>query len=115
MKTNLCKNDRIMANGSWSQVNLTDLAISGGISFTVGMLKVLQLIRSGRQVRWVDAVYEPCLAVFGGMLMWAFFELADAPGVLKAIATSLGAYGGTRTIAYLERRYMPDIPAEVKQ
>ncbi len=70
------------------------------------MIKFLMLIREGRKVRWVDAVLEPSLAVFGGLMMWGVAEFGQIPDVLQAVMTSLGAWGGTRTIHFLERKYL---------
>lgn len=70
------------------------------------MIKFLLLVRKGRTVRWVDLVLEPLLAILGGMMLWAMTEVAKMPDVLQAVATSLGAWGGPRTIHWAEKKYL---------
>ena len=93
-----------MDNG-WDKVNLSEVVGSAVVSLGVGMLRLLTLIRDKRRVRWVEIVLEPCLAVFAGMLVWAVTEYTDTPDVLQAALTSLGAWGGPRTVHLLEMKY----------
>jgi hypothetical protein len=69
------------------------------------MVRLLYLIRRGRRFHWLDVILEPALAVFGGALMWAGLEVTDAPDVAQMVVTSLGAWGGPRTIHWLELKY----------
>lgn len=93
-----------MDNG-WDKVNLSEVLGSAMISLGVGMIRLLTLIRDKRKVRWVEIVLEPSLAVFAGMLIWAVTEYTSTPDVLQAALTSLGAWGGPRTIHMLEVKY----------
>lgn len=95
-----------MDRGSFDSINWWEFGASVLASMGVGMIRFLILIRNGRKVRWVDAVLEPSIAVFAGMLMWAGCEVTGVPDVLQAIFTSLGAWGGPRTLHKLERKYM---------
>lgn len=95
-----------MERGSFESINWMEVWASIAIAVGVGMIRVLQLIRNGRKVRWFDIVLEPSIAVFAGMLMWAIGEVTAAPDVFQALLTSLGAWGGPRTIHKLERKYL---------
>lgn len=79
------------------------------------MIRFLMLIRAGRKVRWVDALLEPSFAVFAGMCMWAIGEVSHAPDVIQAVMTSIGAWGGPRTLARLENKYLGDLPKDEYQ
>lgn len=70
------------------------------------MIKLLMLIRRGRRAKLVDYLLEPSLALFGGMLAWALSEVANAPDVLQATTTSLGAWAGPRFIHRMEVKYL---------
>jgi hypothetical protein len=95
----------------WEKVNWTEVAGSALVSFTVGIIRVLALLREKRKIHWVDAFLEPSLAIFAGLLMWAIGEVASAPDLLQAVFTSLGAWGGPHTIRKLEEKYMgKDMP-----
>ncbi len=72
----------------------------------LGMVRFLYLLRRGRKFKWFDLILEPCLAIIGGLLMWAVNEATKTPDLVQAVMTSLGAWGGPRTIHYLELKYM---------
>lgn len=104
-----------MAKGDWASVNWQEVTLVASCSAAIGILRLLYLLRRGRQFSWFDVVLEPCLAVFGGMLAWGVLEVTSSPDVLQVVITSLGAWGGPRTIHYFEKRYMggvqPTAPA----
>lgn len=95
-----------MSDGGWDKVNWPELFGSAMVSAGVGLIRVLMLIRAGRRVRWVDVMLEPAIAVFAGMCAWALSEVANAPDVLQAVMTSIGAWSGPRFIRQLEKRYL---------
>lgn len=94
-----------MNKGDWASVNWDEFWLLCAASAGVGMIRFLRLLRAGKQVRVIDAVYEPMIAVFAGMVVWAIFEVTGIPDVFQAALTSLGAWGGPRTIHKLERKY----------
>ena len=69
------------------------------------MIKLMQYIREKRKIRIVDILLEPSLAVFGGMSLWALAEYGGTPDLVQAVATSIGAWGGSKTIHRLDRKY----------
>lgn len=69
------------------------------------MIRLLQLLRQKRKIRCVDVLLEPSLAVFAGLCIWALAEYTKAPDLLQSVLTSLGAWGGPRTLHQLERKY----------
>lgn len=95
-----------MEKGDWNDVDLREFLGAVGVSISIGLVRFLYLLRRGRQFHWFDVVLEPALAVFGGLCMWALMEVSAAPDMLQAVITSLGAWGGPRTIHWLEVRYM---------
>lgn len=90
----------------WENVDIAEVVGSALISLGVGMIRFLMLVRQGRTVKWVDAVLEPSLALFGGLMAWALSEVANAPDVMQAVMTSLGAWAGPRFIRKMEIRYL---------
>lgn len=95
----------MMDDNGWAKVNLSEVLGAAMISLGVGAIRLLTLLRDKRKVRWVEATLEPCLAVFAGMLIWALTEYTSTPDVLQAALTSLGAWGGPRTVHTLEMKY----------
>lgn len=95
-----------MDKGSFDSVNWWEFATATAVSAGVGMIKVLQIIRARKQFRWIDALFEPAIAVFAGLLVWGLGEWQSVPDVLQSVLTSLGAWGGPRTIHKLERKYL---------
>ena len=92
--------------GSWGAVDWHEFLgaiISAG---AIGMIRVLYFIRKGRTFRWIDVVLEPSMAILGGLLVWMILEEATAPDLMQAVMTSLGAWGGPRTIHWLEQKYL---------
>ena len=69
------------------------------------MIRLLTLLRDKRNIRWVDVILEPAVAVFAGMCAWALAEVTNTPDVLQAVMTSIGAWSGPRFIHKLEVRY----------
>lgn len=92
-------------SGDWGKVDLGELLGSALISLGVGMIRLLMYIRNHRHVTWVSVLLEPSLAIFAGMALWALTEYANTPDLVQAVMTSIGAWGGPRTIHGLERRY----------
>lgn len=90
----------------WEKVNITEVIGSALISVGVGMIRLMMFIRLKRQVRFIDVLLEPSLAVLGGMVMWAIAEAAGAPDVIQSVVTSLGAWGGPHTLNRLEQKYL---------
>lgn len=104
-----------MNKGSWAEVDWREVVATLAGSATIGAIRLLYLLRKGKKrFHWFDLVLEPCLAVFGGMLLWALTEVTDTPDVIQAVFTSLGAWGGPRTIHWAEMRYFGKLDAEVK-
>lgn len=92
--------------GSWGQVNWTEVWSTASGSFVVGLVRALYLIRRGRKFRLLDIILEPCLAVLAGMMIWALTEYTGTPDIIQGVMTSLGAWGGPKTIHWLELKYM---------
>lgn len=76
------------------------------MSASVGLVHMLFLIRKGRKFRVIDVILEPALAVMGGMGLWALTEVTKTPDLIQAVLTSLGAWGGPKTIHWLELKYL---------
>ena len=89
----------------WEKVDLVEVLGAAVISLGVGMIRLLMFIRDKRNVHWFDLMLEPMMAVFGGMVMWALSEYTKTPDIIQAVVTSLGAWGGPRTIHWAERKY----------
>lgn len=70
------------------------------------MIRLLIFIRDHRRVHWVNMILEPSMAVFGGMVFWAMAEHWQWPDLIQAVGTSIGAWGGPRTIHWAERRFL---------
>jgi hypothetical protein len=88
-------------------VNLGELIVAALISLGVGVIRLLVFIRKSKGAfKFVDVMLEPLLAMFAGMLMWSIMEYLATPDILQAAMTSVGAYGGTKTIHWAERRYL---------
>jgi hypothetical protein len=81
------------------------LGTAGGALF-VGLIRFLYLLQRGRKFKWFDLILEPCLAIFGGMLVWALGEVANTPDLMQMVLSQIGAWGGPRTIHLLEVKYM---------
>jgi hypothetical protein len=94
-----------MSRGDFSDVNWGEVIGAVTMSATVGVIRALYMVRKGRQFRWFDIMLEPALAVFGGMMMWAVTEVTPTPDLIQAVFTSLGAWGGPKTIQWLELHY----------
>jgi hypothetical protein len=108
--------------GDFDHVNWFEFLWVVAVSAGIGAIRLLYLIRRGRSFRWIDAVLEPALAIFGGALTWGATELTNAPDVLQMVLTSLGAWGGPRTVHRLEVKYFggsrfgdPTAPAELDE
>jgi LydA holin phage, holin superfamily III len=108
-------------DGSWASVNWAEVWASVGTSGIIGLVRCLYLVRRGRRFKWLDVALEPCLAVLAGMLIWALTEYTNTPDIFQGALTSLGAWGGPKTIHWLELKYMggtrsadtPTRPAEL--
>jgi hypothetical protein len=92
--------------GSWGSINWSEFWGAIGMSAFIGVVRTLQLLRNGRKFVWFDFILEPALAVIGGMLAWGVTEVTNAADVLQAVFTSLGAWGGPKTIRHFERKYL---------
>lgn len=92
--------------GEFKDINGTEVIATVVASASLGIVRLLYLIRKGREFKYVDLILEPCLAVFGGMLFWATSEVTQANDILQAVLTSLGAWGGPRTIHWAEKKYL---------
>ena len=93
-------------DGSWASVNWSEVMAAIAGSAIVGLIRTMELIRRGREFRWIDIILEPCMAVIAGMMVWAAAESVGTPDVFKAMLVSLGAWGGPKTIQYLEIKYL---------
>ena len=76
------------------------------MSFIVGGIRLGYLLQRGRKLRSFDLLIDPCMALLAGMLIWAILEVMNVPDVLQAAMTSLGAWGGPRTVNALEVKYI---------
>lgn len=92
--------------GDFQLVDWREVGASIGVSFTIGVLKFLHTVQRGRSFRWFNAFFDPVMAVMGGMLVWALMEITPIPDMAQAALTSLGAWGGLRTVHWLEMRYL---------
>lgn len=90
----------------WGDVNLRELFGVIGMSAFVGVVRFLYLLRRGRKFKWFDLILEPCLAIIAGLMVWAVGSLTDMPLMMQLVLSNLGAWGGPRTIHWMERRYM---------
>lgn len=72
----------------------------------IGFVRFLYLLRRGRRFKWFDLILEPCLAIMGGMMVWALCEASKTPDLLQVVMSQLGAWGGPRTIHVLEVKYL---------
>lgn len=92
--------------GDFSDVNWAEALGAFAMSASVGIVHALYMIRRGRKFKWFDMLLEPLLAVMGGMILWAIGEVATVPDIMQAVLTSLGAWGGPRTIHAMEVKYL---------
>lgn len=81
------------------------------MALTVGLVRIGHLINKGKKWSWFDLVIEPSVSVVGGMMVWAICEYMSTPDIMQAVLTSLGSWGGPRTIAYLDQKYLRTIGA----
>lgn len=94
-----------MAKGDLGDVNWNEFIGAVTMSASIGVVRALYMVRKGRQFKWFDIMLEPMLATFGGMLMWAVTEVTPLPDLLQSVVVSLGAWGGPKTIQWLELHY----------
>lgn len=92
--------------GDWDSINWNEFWGAITMTMFVGLVRFLYLLRKGRKFKLFDLLLEPSLALIAGMSMWGVAEVSTLPDVLQAVMTSLGAWGGPRTIAYLEVKYL---------
>lgn len=95
-----------MSKGDFDGISWSEVLGATAMCASVGMIRALYMIRRGRKFRAFDFLLEPCLAVVGGMCMWGLIEVTSAPDSVQAVMTSLGAWGGPKTIQWLELRYL---------
>lgn len=76
------------------------------MSASIGFVRFLYLLRRGRKYKMLDVFLEPLLAVIGGLLIWLLCLYWGFPDVIRAVMTSLGAWGGPRTIHLLEKKWL---------
>lgn len=93
--------------GDFQNVSIKEVATVVAASASMGFVRFLYLLRQGRRFVWFDVLLEPCLAVVGGMLMWGVNEATGTPDIMQAVLTCLGAWGGPRTIHWMEKKHMP--------
>ena len=91
--------------GDWHEINPQELLTLAVVSASVGVVRLMYLVQRGRRFRWFDLILEPSLAMLAGMIVWALCEVTDMPDVLQGAMTSIGAWGGTRTLHWAELRY----------
>lgn len=92
--------------GDFDDVSWVEALGAFSMSAAVGIVHALYLVRQGRRFKWVDMFLEPLLAVMGGMGLWAIAETVGAPDLIQGLLTSLGAWGGPKTIHQLEVKYL---------
>lgn len=92
-------------DGSWSSLNWSEVLGTAIGASTVGLIHMLYMVRRGRRFRWLDLLLEPSLALLAGMMVWGVLEVTGLPKVLQGVLTSLGAWGGPKTIHWLELKY----------
>lgn len=85
------------------------------ISAMVGFVHALLIARRAKRIRLFDLILEPMMAMIGGMLIWSLTIEISMPDVMHAALTSLGAWGGPRTIHVLERKYFGGTRADDTQ
>lgn len=97
-------------DGSWGSVNVRELLSIIVLNTCLGLVRLMYAVRRGRAFRWLDVLLEPSLAVVAGMLIWALTEYTAVPDLMQTVLTSLGAWGGPKTIQYLETKYLGALP-----
>lgn len=105
--------DPAQTQSGWAAINATELWSTMGMSAAVGALRLGWMIRRGRDFRAIDLVLDPAMAVFAGTLSWLLTEYSNAPDLIQAVSTSLGAWAGPRLVAALEQRYLATLPGPV--
>jgi len=96
-------------DGSWANVNWGEVLGVAAMSFSVGAVRLGHLIHRGRKWTWFDVVIEPSVSVVAGMMVWGLCEYSNTPDLLQGVLTSLGSWGGPRTIAYLDAKYLKSL------
>ena len=94
---------------SWATVNWNEVLGAASMALIVGLVRIGHLINKGRKWSWFDVVIEPAVSVVGGMMVWAICEYLGTPDIMQGVMTSLGSWGGPRTIAYLDQKYLRSI------
>ena len=93
-------------NGSWSSVNWTEVVYTALGAAFVGFVHALYMLQKGRRFRILDFCLEPLMAILAGMMIWGILKVTSTPDVLQGVLTSLGAWGGPKTIHWLELKYL---------
>lgn len=94
---------------TWASVNWNEVLGAAAMALTVGLVRIGHLINSGRKWTWFDVLIEPAISVVAGMMVWGVCEYAGTPDIMQGVMTSLGSWGGPRTIAYLDAKYLRSI------
>jgi hypothetical protein len=94
-----------MAKGDLGEIHWQEFFGVITMTASIGIIRVLLMIRRGRKVKLVDWALEPSLSTFGGLCIWGFAEVTSLPDVVQAVLTSLGAWGGIKLIHKLEVKY----------
>lgn len=92
-------------DGNWSSINWSEVLGTALGAATVGLIHMLYMFRRGRRFRWLDVLLEPLLALLAGMMVWGLLEVTSVPDIIQGVFTSLGAWGGPKTIHWLEVKY----------
>lgn len=95
-----------MNKGEFESINWHEFVGVLFMSASVGLVRVAMAVRSGRKFKWVDIIADTGMAVLGGMVVWLISEPTSVPDAMQAAMTSLGAWGGSRTLHMLEKKYL---------
>ena len=95
-----------MAKGDLPDINWAEFVGVLAMSASVGLVRIAIAVRRGRKFKWIDIIADPGMAVLGGMVVWLVTEPTPVPDAMQAALTSLGAWGGSRTLHALEKKYL---------
>lgn len=93
-------------NGSWSSIDWIEVVYTALGAAFVGFVHALYMLQKGRRFRVLDFCLEPLMAILAGMMVWGMLKVTGMPDVLQGVMTSLGAWGGPKTIHWLELKYL---------
>ncbi len=94
-------------HGTWAE--WSEGLRAAALAFSVGMISIGYRISRGRQWNWLQVLIEPCVAMLAGWLIWQMCGHADIAPKLTQVFVSLSAWGGPKTIAALDKKYLRNL------